>query len=173
MAMRSGASAASRGRAAAMLQAAVMSEQVAVEEVTQARHQQLVLVFEHVVAGVFVDLLLGARQRVLEALQEMVIKKLLDADHQTIPMVMINGETSPLKAWLDDVLTQTHQRPVYMPDAFSNTAHGEQNHTIYAMIVEKIPKPPKHLDPNDIIDVYLNDSDFHFLKSLHSNNEIG
>src|SRR5688572_33303056 len=76
--MRSGASAARRGKAAAMLQGSVMgpcaSEQVAVEEIPDPRHQHLVLVFQHIVAGVVVDLLLGLRQRVLETLEEVVVE---------------------------------------------------------------------------------------------------
>ncbi|MEY5020082.1 MAG: hypothetical protein RLZ22_1170 [Verrucomicrobiota bacterium] len=105
-----------------------------------------------------------------EVIQETVIKKILDADHQTIPMVMINGQASPLKAWLDDVLTQTHQRPVCMPEAFSNAAHGEQTFAIYAMMADQNPSRPTALDPHDILEKFLVSEEFHFLKSPPDSN---
>jgi hypothetical protein len=108
-----------------------------------------------------------------EILQESVIRKLLDKEHQVRPMVMIQGETLPLRSWLDHVLTKTHEaqsRPA--PEAFSITAHSEHSIAIYAATIKKIIKRPSALDPKDIIDDYLADPDFHVLKSPPMDDEI-
>ena len=101
-----------------------------------------------------------------EILQESVIRKLLDKEHQVRPMVMIQGHTLPFKTWLDDTLTQNHEsqsQPLLEP--FSISAHSKQTIAIYAATIEKSTKPPSALDPNDIIDAHLFDTDFHFLKN--------
>jgi hypothetical protein len=102
-----------------------------------------------------------------------VIRKLLDKEHQVRPMVMIQGETLPLRSWLDHVLTKTHEaqsRP--LPEAFSITAHSEHSIAIYATTIEQSSNAPSEIIPNDIIDAYLADSDFQFLKYAPIHHEI-
>ena len=101
-----------------------------------------------------------------EVLQETIIEKLLDADHQTIPMVMINGETSPLKSWLDDALHKNDQTQApQLPEAYSIATHGKQIIAIHAMMADQKPSQPTALDPNNILEKFLVAEEFHALKS--------
>jgi len=101
-----------------------------------------------------------------EALQETIIEKLLDPDHHAIPQLLINGRTRPLKAWIEDSLTQNHQTQApQVPEAFTIAAHGKQTTAIHAMMMTQNPSPPSALDPNDILEKFLVAEEFHFLKS--------
>jgi hypothetical protein len=101
-----------------------------------------------------------------EALQETIIEKLLDPDHHAIPQLLINGRTRPLKAWIEDSLTQNHQTQApQVPEAFTIAAHGKQTTAIHAMMMTQNPSPPSALDPNDILETFLVAEEFHFLKS--------
>jgi len=101
-----------------------------------------------------------------EALQETIIEKLLDPDHHAIPQLLINGRTRPLKAWIEDSLTQNHQTQApQLPEAFTIAAHGIQTTAIHAMMMTQNPSPPSALDPNDILEKFLVAEEFHFLKS--------
>jgi glycosyltransferase involved in cell wall biosynthesis len=101
-----------------------------------------------------------------EVLQETIIEKLLDPDHHAIPQLLINGRTRPLKAWIEDSLTQNHQTQApQVPEAFTIAAHGKQTTAIHAMMMTQNPSPPSALDPNDILEKFLVAEEFHFLKS--------
>jgi hypothetical protein len=101
-----------------------------------------------------------------EALQETIIEKLLDPDHHAIPQLLINGRKRPLKAWIEDSLTQNHQTQApQVPEAFTIAAHGKQTTAIHAMMMTQNPSPPSALDPNDILEKFLVAEEFHFLKS--------
>jgi glycosyltransferase involved in cell wall biosynthesis len=101
-----------------------------------------------------------------EVLQETIIEKLLDPDHHAIPQLLINGRTRPLKAWIEDSLTQNHQTQApQVPEAFTIAAHGKQTTAIHAMMMTQNPSPPSALDPNDILETFLVAEEFNFLKS--------
>jgi hypothetical protein len=101
-----------------------------------------------------------------EVLQETIIEKLLDPDHHAIPQLLINGRTRPLKAWIEDSLTQNHQTQApQLPEAFTIATHFEQTIAIHAMMADQVPLPPVAIDPNDILETFLVAEEFHFLKS--------
>jgi hypothetical protein len=101
-----------------------------------------------------------------EVLQETIIEKLLDPDHHAIPQLLINGRTRPLKAWIEDSLTQNHQTQApQVPEAFTIAAHGKQTTAIHAMMMTQNPSPPLAIDPNDILETFLVAEEFNFLKS--------
>jgi hypothetical protein len=101
-----------------------------------------------------------------EVLQETIIEKLLDPDHHAIPQLLINGRTRPLKAWIEDSLTQNHQTQApQVPEAFTIAAHGKQTTAIHAMMADQVPLPPVAIDPNDILETFLVAEEFNFLKS--------
>jgi hypothetical protein len=101
-----------------------------------------------------------------EVLQETIIEKLLDPDHHAIPQLLINGRIRPLKAWIEDSLTQNHQTQApQVPEAFTIAAHGKQTTAIHAMMMTQNPSPPSALDPNDILETFLVAEEFNFLKS--------
>ena len=100
-----------------------------------------------------------------ETLQESVIRKLLDRSHHTIPKLMVNGQTLPLKPWLDNALTQNGAQTPQVPEAFSITAHGKQIVAIHQLILNQKSSTPTSLEPNDILEKFFISSEFHFLNT--------
>ena len=101
-----------------------------------------------------------------EVLQESVIRKLLDSSHHATPRVLIDGNISPLKPWIDDALIHNHQSQTrQFFEGYSTTAHGERLVGILNLILNQKTSTTGALMPDQILKAHLSASEFHFLKS--------
>lgn len=101
-----------------------------------------------------------------EALQQAVIETIFERSNRDIPLVLKQGATFSLAAWLDDALAQ--RLPHARPEALAPYALSEYQKsikTIYQNLTSQPLSTVRHLPRMKILDSYLRPEHFHFLLS--------
>lgn len=101
-----------------------------------------------------------------EPLQQACIETIFERSNRDVPLVVQQGATSGLAAWLENALAQ--RQPHASPEALAPYSLAEYQKSIealYQSITTQIPTSVRHLPRSKILASYLQPANFHFLLS--------
>jgi len=99
-----------------------------------------------------------------EDIQRSVINQAMQ--HPDEVMVGIAGECQPLQDWLIACLLETSSSsPAEALEPYSIPRYGRTLSTIYQTILDAVPAPVEWLDPEAVLDQFLEPERFHFLRT--------